>query len=385
MNSRNVKRLCRTGAVTALMLTIASFSYAEVPEPFAFEAEKEQVSISYNDWSYILKATVFVAGPSDRRLAPRPQPAIGRRTVKGNTSALRLEGNRLFFIGFEDENVAILTKIRRELEALPDIIPMAEWTRNQQLAYWLNLYNITVVEALAQHYPTRHLRALMAELKSEKRLTVAGVPLSLDDIQHRILAENWRDPLVIYGLWQGYVGGPNILPVAFTSANVHRLLKENAAEFINSNRGASMSGDTLEVSTYYGENMDFFPGGEAQLQAHLVRYADTRFAPRFASARVIRADTSDYYIADLHEGVPYDVNPNAGNPAAITTGVRGFGDATEFAEWASELAAKQSLSTMPPHVLHYLGDIRRRNEAREGNVNVEEYEGGEKTEAPVPE
>eukprot|EP00657_Telonema_sp_P-1_P011323 TRINITY_DN6351_c0_g1_i1.p1 TRINITY_DN6351_c0_g1~~TRINITY_DN6351_c0_g1_i1.p1 ORF type:complete len:131 (-),score=18.69 TRINITY_DN6351_c0_g1_i1:8-400(-) len=70
-------------------------------EPHAVFTEAATVSnvdISYDDWSYILSATVFEAGRSDRSYAPPPVPGVGRRIVKGNTSSTRFEGNRLYFV-----------------------------------------------------------------------------------------------------------------------------------------------------------------------------------------------------------------------------------------------------------------------------------------------
>ncbi len=369
-----LQALLRT-AVVAAVAGIAGFlialpsARAEVPEPFAAHAEREQVAIAYDDLSYILRAVVFDAGRSDRQAAPRPKPQAGRLTVKINTSSTRLEGNRLHFPAFEGKNLKALMRLRRELEALPGAVPMAEWTKNQQLAYWLNLYNVTVIEELAKRYPEQEIRKVMDKVRSEKLLKVAGQKLSLDDIRYDILFEKWRDPLVMYGLWQGYVGGPNILREAFTSENVYALLRENAAEFINSNRGARMRGDDLRVSSYYEENMMLFPGGKAELRAHLADYADAYYASRIRNAADIAMTTEDYYIADLFEGVPSDVNPNAVSPAALQTAAGG----PDWANFAASSAGSAAWAKVPAHVLEYIGEIRKKKSAREANVEVEEY------------
>ncbi|WP_262690143.1 DUF547 domain-containing protein [Kordiimonas aestuarii] len=339
-----------------------------VPEPFRGQATAESVDITYDDWSYILRATVFDAGMSDRRSAPSPAPQPGRLIVKVNTSSTRLEGNRLHFPAFEGKNLEAVSVLRRELEALPGAVPMAEWTRNQQPAYWLNLYNVTVVEQLAKRYPEQEIRRVMAKIRDKKLLNVAGVRLSLDDIHHDILVEKWQDPLVVYGLWQGYVGGPNILREAFTSANVYDLLKQNAVEFINSNRGARMRGNALRISTYYEDNIALFPGGERELRAHLAKYADLYYAGRIRGADEINMTTSDYYIADLFEGVPRDVNPNATNTAALQTA----GSGPEWSNFAASAGGK-GWGRVPPHVMEYVMDIRRKKSKRGGSVSVEEY------------
>jgi hypothetical protein len=57
----------------------------------------------------------------------------------------------------------------------------------------------------------------------KKLLTVDGVALSLNDIQFNILKHNYaNNPLIIYGLYQGVIGGPNIRKSAYTGATVAR-------------------------------------------------------------------------------------------------------------------------------------------------------------------
>lgn len=342
-------------------------------------SQREDVAISYDDLSYILGITVLEAGRSDRHHAAPPEPGIGRRVVKGNTSSTRFEGNRLYFPAFEGRNLEALKRIRAEMEAMPDAVPFAEWTRNQQLAYWLNLYNITIIELIADRYPEQELRRLLygkggrGGLLDEPVLKVAGVRLSLNDIHHEILIPVWRDPLVMYGLFHGYVGSPNIRAEAYTAGRVWEQLRDNAAEFINSNRGARMDGDTLRVAELYSENLALFPGGPDALKAHVATYADAPYAERFRAAKDVRATTSDYYIADLFQGYRTDTNPNVGNVAVIYEALTGAANA-DTAGWMAATMERYYSSSAPGLVMDYFKKIRERKAAREGNVSVEEFE-----------
>ncbi|WP_417449366.1 DUF547 domain-containing protein [Kordiimonas sp.] len=358
----------------------ASAGNRQIADIFSPYAEVASVEIRYDDWSYILRTTVFEAGRSDRSYVSPPEPGIGRRIVKGNTSSLRLEGNRLYFPAFTGENLTALKRIRAELEAMPGAIPLAEWTHNQQLAYWLNLYNITLVAALAERYPEQELRSLLygqgerTGLLDQPLLTVAGTSLSLNDIHHKILIPGWQDPLVMYGLFHGFVGCANIRPEAYTAATVWDQLRDNAAEFINSNRGARMDGQTLRIAKIYSSNLALFPGGPTELKEHIAAYADAGYAERFRAATNVRATTSDYYIADLYQGYRTDVNPNAANSAAIVMGVSGGGGAVNVAEWMAATMDQYYNSAAPGVVMEYLQKVRERKAKRAGNVSVEEYE-----------
>ncbi len=363
--------------LTAMLLSLfaSGVKANETTQSFNVHSQVSTFEIAYNDWSYILSATVFEAGRSDRYSAPRPEPGIGRRVIKGNTSSTRFEGNRLYFLAFDDANLAALLRIRAELAAVPGEVPIAEWTKNQQLAYWLNLYNVTIISELAQRYPEQELRSLLygkRGLLDKKLLKVAGVKLSLNDIHHNIILANWDDPLVIYGLFHGYVGCANIRPEAYTADKVWEQLKDNAVEFVNSNRGARMRGNVLNVSAIYEDNTELFPS-EAALRSHIAAYADPSFAERVRGASRIKADVTDYYIADLFQGVVNDTNPNAGNPSAVVQGLRG----RDAALLSDMFMPKMLPSGAPKVVMEYLGKIREKKASREGQVSVEEYESSE--------
>ena len=111
---------------------------------------------------------------------------------------------------------------------------------------------------------------------SKKLLTVAGMPLSLNDIQFTILKQNYdNDPLIIYGLYQGYIGGPNIRKRAYTGADVYRSLANNAIEFTNSNRGTySKDEKVFRVSSLYERNRVYFPDFNSDLSKHLLVYLE---------------------------------------------------------------------------------------------------------------
>ncbi|TNE65677.1 MAG: DUF547 domain-containing protein [Alphaproteobacteria bacterium] len=383
MSDMKTSILRRALAATALSIALAlpaGATSTAVPEPFRVAAEKETLDIRYDDWSYILKATVYEAGRSDRKIAPQPEPDFGRRHKRGNKSPYRYEGNRIFFPAFVGENLKMTSRIRRELEAMPGAVPMAEWTRNQQLAYWLNLYNITIIEQLALRYPETSLKKVLYKkggLLDEKLLTVAGVKLSLNDIHHKILIPNWQDPLVMYGLFHGYIGSANIRKEAYTAQNVYELLKENAEEFVNSNRGAKMDGDKLEVAELYKIDAALFPNFEEDVKAHVARFADQSFAQRVYGAQAVKAETDEYYIADLNQGVINDDNMNIGNPAAFLGS--GSSNLEDFLLGRSDSGVSFN---MPNVAKEYIRTMARKRAEREGMVSVEEYDDSQKPEEP---
>ncbi|WP_417464754.1 DUF547 domain-containing protein [Kordiimonas sp.] len=395
-----------TALVTGLLLATAGLFSApgfadekNIPEVFRGETRGSPIQIRYDDWTAILRSTVIDSGTAGRELASAPEAQIGTRVVRGNMSRTRNEGNRLLFPAYTEENIAFLHKIRTELEKVPDQAPMNTWTKNEQLAYWLNLYNMTLIELLAEEYPVQSLKKLREGSKKHpspwkrKVLTVAGENLSLDDI-HKILIEKWDSTLVMYGLFQGFVGGPNVRQEAYTGDQVHRQLVDNAKEFVNSNRGMRPVGSSLEISTLYKENEALFPNWEEDLKKHFISLTDSGLHSRIRNAKKIKAKTKDYFIADLfggdsavgssaatNEAALYDsiVHVNAGKPAAAgsSNGISNFSFENYSGMPSTDIGVR-----FPPHVVDYLRQMRKNKAAKQGQVEIEEVDEGKTEETP---
>ncbi|HEY5775696.1 MAG TPA: DUF547 domain-containing protein, partial [Xanthomonadales bacterium] len=266
-----------------------------------------------------------------------------------------------------------------------------------QLAYWLNLYNVTVLNEIIKEYPQRNLKKLSVgknSIFSEKILNVAGVPLSLDDIAYTILKNNYNsDPLIIYGLYQGYIGGPNIRKKAYTGNDVWRALKNNANEFINSNRGTYPKDEkTFRVSSLYERNKAFFPDFEDDLRKHLQTYINGDERAELQSASSIRADIDDWTVTDL--GGTYrdfgaafaDSNAALLDSVKSTVSADGGGviAASAGAGSTTMAASGKPLQRLDPELLTQLNIINEKREVSNIlNANVTMEELGEAKDQPA--
>lgn len=130
----------------------------------------------------------------------------------------------------------------------------------------------------------------------------------------------------MYGLYQGYVGGPNIRKTAYTGADVFFALGENAYEFINSNRGTFIRSDedTFRVSSFYDRNRVYFPDFETELTAHLLEYlADGVERNKIQTVAALKPDIDDWTVTDLG-GNRHNIGGSfADNSAAMLDAYRG--------------------------------------------------------------
>lgn len=263
--------------------------------------------IDYSIWDEAMKSIVISMGPSLRESAPRPDPSFGTRRQYGHVSRYRLEGTRVMFSFLDGDVISSFTEYRKDLEATADKVDIQSLSRNEQLAFWINLHNVAMVEQIANAWPIRQPREIKVDgvpLDDARFITVEGIKLSPRDIREKIVYRHWKDPMVIYGFWRGEIGGPSLQREAFNADNVARLLARGGADFVNSLRGTHELSGKLQVSAIYQEVAPFFfPEFDRDLRAHLSRYADEQTTALLNATSGAEPNIVEHDIADLEGGV----------------------------------------------------------------------------------
>jgi len=311
-----------------LMLSISTLTFAKESSypQFNGDTPDAKINMDFELVDAMLSANVINMGPSRRVNARRTdKAAIGTRLTAHINVATHNEGNRFSYeLIKHNKHEDKVAAIKQYLESLPTQTPLNLYTKQEQLAYWLNLYTVTLINEIVKKYPYIRLEKSLTSsdsLLDKKLINIGDITLSLNDIQHDILFTKYnKDPLIMYGLHQGMIGSPRINKTAYLGKNVYELLKENAAEFINSNRGVKTdSGNTLEVSSYYANNEDYFPDFNNNLKTHLLQYANTETSEAINQADTIEPNINNWNIADLF-GSKREFGQGLNNNAAAAMG-----------------------------------------------------------------
>jgi len=312
---------------------------SELSAHFAKYDANSRQTLNFKNLDALLNKYVWKTGRSNRKYAFRPWVRI-ERIIRGNPYPTRLEANRLFYHILTSHDIAVITALLDYFQKLPNTVALSTLNRKEQLAYWVNLHNLAIISLVAQNYPVVKVGQLYAENADRKFLRVEQFDLSLNDIRYRILAPLWHDPLIVYGLYYGAVGGPNIRTKAFYGATVYKQLEENAREFVNSLRGVRFRRDTLLISQFFLWNEPFFNGAETGIRKHLERFAEGEVAERMIQYNKVEYAKFDWFIADLFNGR---------HPKPLGSGI------------------------VPPLVAELLQNVQDRNRLREATVEIEEY------------
>ena len=185
--------------------------------------------------------------------------------------------------------------------------PIGGYSRAEQLAYWINLYNALTVKVVLDRYPVKSIRDIDISPGlffpdgpwGKKLVTVEGGHLSLNDIEHRILRPIWRDPRIHYAVSCASIGCPDLRRTAFTAANTDALLTKAAREYVNDPRGARLDeSGRLVVSSIYVWFQEDFGDSDAGIITHLRQYAGPRLQAMLAQIERIGGHAYDWGLND---------------------------------------------------------------------------------------
>ena len=178
-------------------------------------------------------------------------------------------------------------KLEKYLKLLSENAPdRKSWSKNEQLAYWINVYNAFTVKLIVDFYPTKSIRDLGPRIKIPlikdvwhyKFFKIAGVEMSLDEVEHSILRKEFEEPRIHFAINCASVSCPPLLNEAFMSANLENQLTRVTTTFINDPTRNKISSQSAQLSSIFS----WFKGDftkKGTLIEFLNRYAKVKLSP----------------------------------------------------------------------------------------------------------
>lgn len=210
--------------------------------------------------------------------------------------------NRLDYCALKSEQSKPLKDYLLRLQR----IPVKEYSRKQQLAFWINLYNAATVDLILQYYPVKSIRdidispGIFSDGPWGKTiLTVDEQNLSLNDIEHRILRPIWKDPRIHYALNCASLGCPNLQPRAFTGDRINEQLDHAAQAFLRHPRALRIENQALHLSSIYNWFYADFGGRNETLLAHIRQYAAPSLANKLKASNFRYEFSYDWHLNDI--------------------------------------------------------------------------------------
>lgn len=149
----------------------------------------------------------------------------------------------------------------------------------EQKAYWINLYNAATVRLIIDNYPLASITRLGEKDTdfgpwNDYAVTVNGIDLSLNDIEHRIIRPLYKDYRIHFAVNCASIGCPNLAANAFSAKELDRQLDEASAEFLSHPRGIELRGETLKLSSLFDWYAKDFGSNLQDVLATLAKHTD---------------------------------------------------------------------------------------------------------------
>ena len=198
------------------------------------------------------------------------------------------------------KDAAALQAVRQQLGR----VNVGALTPKQQLAHWINVYNVNTVATIVEGYPTKSIRDLSTDpiirlnVFKKERVPVGNQLLSLNDVENDRIRDGFKDPRIHFAINCAAKSCPSIRTEAFTGEKLDAQLDEQARHFLNGPNGARFQrdGDTLTITTtkimdWFSDDFEKWGGGKA---AFIRRYVPADKQRMIDQAKEIDFEFDDY-------------------------------------------------------------------------------------------
>lgn len=119
------------------------------------------------------------------------------------------------------------------------------WSRNQKIAFWINVYNALAMKMVADHYPIKkglNFKALVFPENSiqqipnvwnQKALEVFGEKISLNMIENEILRKEFNEPRIHFALVCASIGCPVLRGEPYTAERLDDQFNDQIHQFLS--------------------------------------------------------------------------------------------------------------------------------------------------------
>lgn len=183
--------------------------------------------------------------------------------------------NRVDYKGFVKTNEHLLDTYLAYLQSLEP----TSMSPNQQLAFWINLYNAQTVKVVLGYPDKDSILKMRPSLLSvgpwdEKYLQIEGKDVSLNDIEHRILRPIWADHRLHFALNCASLGCPDLSTEAYRAETIQGQLQQAEDLFLSQPRAIELTQDgVLMLSSLFDWYLEDFADSEQALLQFLAERA----------------------------------------------------------------------------------------------------------------
>jgi hypothetical protein len=136
-------------------------------------------------------------------------------------------------------------------------------SRDEAMTFWINMYNAWTLKLILTKYPDldsiKDLGSVFSSPWKKRFVKIGGKTLTLGEIEHEILREEFKDPRIHFAINCASKSCPPLLPEAYRAATLEAQLDGATRDFINNRANTIIDSKRLTVSRifkWYKEDFD---------------------------------------------------------------------------------------------------------------------------------
>ena len=175
--------------------------------------------------------------------------------------------------GFLEDRVALDSY----LQMLSAQQPNKQWSVQELLAYYINLYNAYTVNLIVDNYPVKSIKDINGPW-TRGIVPIGKNNLSLGGIENGVLRK-MNEPRIHFAINCASISCPNLLNEAYTAAKINKQLDKAAAGFINGNKNEINAAEPKLSSIFDWYSKDYKVDGATNIIAYINQYSEDKIKP----------------------------------------------------------------------------------------------------------
>ncbi len=160
------------------------------------------------------------------------------------------------------------------------------WTRQEQMAYWINAYNAYTVQLIIRNYPTpsikdiKHGIAFVNSVWDIKFIHIQGYTYDLNNIEHNILRPVFKDARIHAAVNCASYSCPRLRNEAFTAARLESQLDDSMRGFVNDPVRNKITAENAQISEIFKWFKGDFERDAGSVREFINRYSTVKLTDK---------------------------------------------------------------------------------------------------------
>lgn len=174
------------------------------------------------------------------------------------------------YMGFKQDKAAL----DNYLSMLSTQEPTKQWSVQELLAYYINLYNAYTVDLILDNYPVKSIKDINSPW-IRGIVPIGKNILSLGGIENGILRK-MKEPRIHFAINCASISCPNLLNEAYTASKINEQLDKASWNFVNGDKN-ELNANNLKLSSIFDwYAKDFTVNGEPNVIAYINQYSEVK-------------------------------------------------------------------------------------------------------------